>query len=324
MDYWPSVSQDKTGGRAQTGNPFGFATNVASMTRVPAKLLCGLLMMLAIGIESTRTQNSIGPQGPEEGVIRRQTWLIPAQDRTTKMWTTMFRPPGAGPFPLAVINHGTTQNELQRAEARMPEYSALSQWLVAHGYAVAIPQRPGHGKTGGTYYEDQGGCAIADFRKAGLNTAASIAAAVDYMIHQPFIQKTGVIAIGQSAGGWGALALASQNYPPLKAVVAFAPGRGGRIGGVAGRNCAPDRLVAAARQFGEKTRIPSLWLYSENDSYFQPELSKRLADTYRLAGGRAEFHLLPPVGTDGHNLINAREGVTLWTPLLETFFKAMK
>lgn len=65
-------------------------------------------MMLAIGIELTRTQNSIGPQGPEEGVIRRQTWLIPAQDRTTKMWTTMFRPPGAGPFPLAVINHGTT------------------------------------------------------------------------------------------------------------------------------------------------------------------------------------------------------------------------
>ena len=66
---------------------------------------------------------------------------------------------------------------------RAPEYTALTEWLVAHGYAVAVPQRPGHGKTGGTYYEDQGGCANADYRKAGINTAAAIAAAIDY--HDP-------------------------------------------------------------------------------------------------------------------------------------------
>jgi dienelactone hydrolase len=185
-------------------------------------------MMLAFSVESARAQNSSGPQGPEEGVIRRQSWLIPAQDRSTMMWTTVFRPPGAGAFPLAVINHGSTQNELRRAGYAAPQYTALTEWLIAHGYAVAVPQRPGHGKTGGTYYEDQGGCANADFRKAGLNTAASIAAAIDFMIRQPFIRKHGVIAIGQSAGGWGVLALASQHYPPVKAVIAFAPGRGGQ------------------------------------------------------------------------------------------------
>ena len=103
--------------------------------------------------------------------------------------------------------------------------------------------------------------------------------------------------------------------------MAFAPGRGGRIDGETGNNCAPDRLAAAAHQFGEKTRIPSLWLYAENDRYFSPDLSKRLADTYRLAGGRAEYHLLPPVGTDGHNLITAPEGAALWAPLLEKFLR---
>ena len=289
------------------------------MTRVGAKLLCGLLMMLVFSGESARTQKSSGPQGPEEGVIRRQSWLIPAQDLSTMMWTTVFRPPGAGPFPLAVINHGSTQNELRRAGYAAPQYTVLTEWLVAHGYAVAVPQRPGHGKTGGTYYEDQGGCANADFRKAGLNTAASIAAAIGFMIRQPFIRKNGAIAIGQSAGGWGALALASQNYPPVKAVIAFAPGRGGRIDGVTGRNCAPDRLVAAARQFGEKTRIPSLWIYAENDSFFPPEQSKRLVEGFRMAGGRADFHLLPPVGNDGHELIRSNEGEALWAPLLEKF-----
>jgi dienelactone hydrolase len=289
------------------------------MTRVGAKLLCGLLMMLVFSGESARTQKSSGPQGPEEGVIRQQSWLIPAQDLSTMMWTTVFRPPGAGPFPLAVINHGSTQNELRRAGYAAPQYTVLTEWLVAHGYAVAVPQRPGHGKTGGTYYEDQGGCANADFRKAGLNTAASITAAIGFMIRQPFIRKNGAVAIGQSAGGWGVLALASQNYPPVKAVIAFAPGRGGRIDGVTGRNCAPDRLVAAARQFGEKTRIPSLWIYAENDSFFPPEQSKRLVEGFRMAGGRGDFHLLPPVGNDGHELIHSREGAALWAPLLEKF-----
>ena len=212
------------------------------MTRAGAKLLCGLLMMLAIACESSRAQNSIGPQGAEEGVICRQSWLIPAQDRSTLMWTNVYRPPGAGPFPLATINHGSTQNELQRAQYRTPDYPALTEWLVAHGYAVAVPQRPGHGKTGGPYIEDQGRCANADYRKAGLGTASSIAAATDYLLHQSFIRKTGVIALGQSAGAWGALALASQHYAPLKAVVAFAPGRGGKIDGIADNNCAPDRL----------------------------------------------------------------------------------
>jgi dienelactone hydrolase len=279
-------------------------------------------MMLAIACESSRAQNSIGPQGAEEGVIRRQSWLIPAQDRSTLMWTNVYRPPGAGPFPLATINHGSTQNELQRAQYRTPDYPALTEWLVAHGYAVAAPQRPGHGKTGGPYIEDQGRCAQADYRKAGFGTASSIAAATDYLLHQSFIRKTGVIALGQSAGAWGALALASQHYAPLKAVVAFAPGRGGKIDGIADNNCAPDRLVTTAHQFGERaTGTPSLWVYAENDSYVGPELSKRLAGAYRLAGGRVEYHLLPPTGADGHDLIRAPDGAALWGPLLEKFLK---
>jgi dienelactone hydrolase len=267
------------------------------------------------------TAAAIGPQGAEEGPLRRQAWLIPAEDRTTLMRTSVFRPAGAGPFPLAVISHGSTQNEVLRAEYRAPEYRVLTEWLVARGYAVAVPQRPGHGETGGPYHEDQGRCASVDYRKAGLGAASSIAAAIHYLILQKFVHRTGVIALGQSAGAWGSLALASQHYPPLKAVVAFAPGRGGQVNGEANRNCAPDKLIAAARQFGERTRIPSLWLYAENDSYFGPDLSRRLADAYRLAGGRAEYHLLPALGRDGHNLIHMKEAEPLWSPLLEKFLK---
>jgi dienelactone hydrolase len=257
-------------------------------------------------------------------VIRRQSWLIPAHDRSTMMRSLVFRPPGPGPFPLVTVNHGTTQNEMRRAAMRQPEYTALTEWLVARGYAVAVPQRPGHGKTGGPYYEKLGSCREPDYRKAAFETAASMAAAVDFMTRQPFVRRSGAVVVGQSAGGWGALALATAAMREVKAVVAFAPGRGGRVNDVPGRNCAPDRLVAAARAFGEKARIPTLWLYAENDSYFAPDLSRKLADAYRMAGGRAEYHLLPPIGPDGHGMIGLREAVTLWGPLVERFLAGVR
>jgi len=292
------------------------------MTRNRLKLLISFAALLLFGVESLHAQASIGPQGPEEGVIRRQAWLIPAQDRITLMRTTMFRPRGAGPFPLAVIAHGSTQNEIRRAEFRAPQYPALTEWLVAHGYAVAVPQRPGHGETGGPYYEAQGGCADADYAKAGQAAAASIAAAIDFLSRQAFVKKSGAVALGHSAGGWGVLALTTQTLRPLAGVVAFAGGLGGRADDVAGKNCAPDRLVAASRTYGEKARAPALWLYAENDSYFSPALSRRMADAFRAGGGRGTYELLPPVGSDGHELIFAPS--TAWGPALERFLRSLR
>jgi dienelactone hydrolase len=287
------------------------------MTRKGLNLLLSFAVLLLFGVESARAQLSIGPQGPEDGVIRRQSWLIPAQDRITLMRTSVFRPQGAGPFPLAVIAHGSTQNEIRRAGFRQPQYTALTEWLVARGYAVAVPLRPGHGETGGPYYEAQGGCANADFAKAGQGAASGIEAAIDFLARQAFVRKTGAVALGHSAGGWGALALSTHALRPLAGVVAFAPGLGGRIDDVAGKNCAPDRLVAAAKTYGEKARVPALWLTAENDSYFPPALSKRMVDAFRAGGGRVTYELLPAVGSDGHELMLAPAAA--WASFLERF-----
>jgi dienelactone hydrolase len=300
------------------------ARHVASMPRLMAKLIFGIAVAFWITFESADAQITHGPQGPEEGAIRRQLWFIPTHDRVSMMRTTLFRPSGAGPFPLVVINHGSTQSEMQRAAYRLPEYAALAQWFVARGYAVAVPQRPGHGESGGLYYEDQGGCENADYRKAGYGAAASIAAVIDYLTRQPFVKKTGVVVTGQSAGAWGAIALAARNVREVKAVIAFAAGRGGRIDGEVGKNCAPERLIAAAREFGEKSRIPTLWIYAENDSYFPPALSQKVAEAFRLAGGKAEVHILPPFGADGHELIRAPEAVPIWAPLVERFLVGIR
>ena len=264
-----------------------------------------------------------GPQSSEADPGRRQLWLIPSPEPGVMMRATLFRPPGEGPFPLAVINHGSEEDPYLRAKQAMPEFRGLTDWFLGHGYAVLLPQRPGHGATGGRYLESQGDCRSADYHAAGMGGARSIAAAVDFMTAQPFIAPARVVVVGNSGGGWGALALASDSPGNVAAVINFAGGRGGHDQGQAGRNCAPDRLVAAAAAFGKTARIPTLWLYAENDSYFPPDLSARLAEAFRAAGGKVEYHLLPPVGREGHALAQSPGAAASWGPVLEGFLRRL-
>jgi dienelactone hydrolase len=260
-----------------------------------------------------------GPAGAEGRPQRQQLWLVPSPLKGVLMRSYLYRPAGDGPFPLAVINHGSDEDAARRAKAAMPSFPALTAWLVARGYAVLLPQRPGHGITGGRYLEGQGFCGSPDFEQAGLAAAYSIESAIDFMRAQSFLKTDGIVVIGNSAGGWAALALASRNPAGVSAVVDFAGGRGGRDRDKPNRNCAPDRLVGTAGVFGRTARIATLWLYAENDSYFAPELSRRMADAFSAAGGDAEYHLLPPVRGDGHALIATAGKEASWMPYLEAF-----
>ena len=84
------------------------------------------------------------------------------------------------------------------------------------------------------------------------------------------------LVVGHSAGGWAALAPSSENLPGVRAIIASAAGRGGRVGGRRNNNCAPDRLVAATAESGRAARTPMLRIYIENDTFFGPELSRRV------------------------------------------------
>lgn len=263
-----------------------------------------------------------GPQGDEGAPLRRQAWLIPSPQPGVLMRATLFQPPGDGPFPLAIINHGSVEDPDQRALAHLPQFPELTAWLVARGYAVLVPERPGHGKTRGRYTESEGACRSPDFLSAGNATADDIAAVIDFAAKQRLFRPRGVIVIGNSAGGWGALALASRNPRNVAAIIGFAIGRGGRQHDLANNNCGPDRLVAAAATYGRTARVPTLWLSAKNDTYFSPKLSARLVEAYAAGGDKVEYHLLPPVGREGHALIAAPAAV--WQDYLARFLASLR
>jgi len=144
------------------------------------------------------------------------------------------------------------------------------------------------------------------------------------MSAQTFIKSGRAIVVGQSAGGWGGIALASRNPSGVRAVINFAGGRGGRSNLEPNNNCAPDRLIAAAGAFGRTARTPSLWIYTENDSFFGPAISKQMADAFRRAGGNAEYHLLPAFGEEGHVLVTSQTAVANWRPIVEKFLNTAR
>jgi dienelactone hydrolase len=287
------------------------------------KAACVLVTLGALHAQPAAAQIPLGAQTAEGAPDRRQQWLLPSPDPATAAHAILFRPPGDGPFPLAIVAHATSQNVLRRTQMPQPDYRALASWLVARGFAVLVPERPGHGATGGRYLEDQGGCDEADYAKAGRATADSIAAALDFMRGQSLARQDGTVIVGHSAGAWGALALAARNPHALAAVVAFAPGRGGHANDLPNQVCAPHTLISAAGEFGKSARVPVTWLVAANDSYFSPDLSRRMADAFRAGGGKVNFRVLAASGSEGHWLAETEAGVKSAGPELDRALKGL-
>lgn len=263
--------------------------------------------------------------GPLAAQDREQVVRIPGPGGSTLI-ATVTRPPGEARSPFVVINHGSPADGSQRAKMERPRYSALSSFFLSRGYVVALPLRRGYGESGGDWAEGYGSCELAEYFNAGLQGAADIQATLDFMRAQPYVAPDRTIVVGQSAGGWATVALSSSNPAGVAGMISFAGGRGGhqKLAGGGVGNCAPRSLVDAAAKYGATARVPMLWIYAENDSFFEPSLAKRMVEAYDGAGGKATYRLVGAFGRDGHSLAGSSNGSSVWSPLVDSFLAALK
>jgi dienelactone hydrolase len=253
-----------------------------------------------------------------------ETLTAPAPDTSGRLLQiTIRRPQGQGPFPLAIINHGSSPSAEDRLRMNAPKFSVITDWFLRRGHAVALPLRRGYGAVGGNWDEGFGDCARPDYTKAGIETARDIEAALTMLLELPTIQKRGAIIVGQSAGGWGTVALAARPRPAVAGLVNFAGGRGGHKNLQPNSNCGPDDLIFAAGRFGRGAKTPMVWIYTENDSFFAPSIARAMHQSFVASGGVAAFHMLPAFADDGHTLMARREGQVLWEPIVEGFLRTL-
>ena len=239
---------------------------------------------------------------------------------TLRLAATEYRPDAPGRLPAIVLSHGASGDARARGAytGRFPVASAV---FVEWGFVVLSPVRRGYGTSDGLFAEAYGSCDEPAYVEAGLETARDIEAAIAYLGRRPYVDRERIVLVGQSAGAWGSLAAASRGDLPIRGVVNFAGGRGGKRGNVPNDNCAPERLVEAAGALARTADAPSLWLYTQNDQFFGPDLSRRMHAAYVARGGHATYHLLPAIGADGHHLIGLKTGVALWRDKVEAFLR---
>ena len=266
----------------------------------------------------------------DEIKLQEEVWALPLPVPTIAY---VVRPVGDGPFPLAIMNHGVAMDPVQRGFFPLVEFRDAAMWFARRGYMVVAPSGPGYGAAAidapehglfTVFFSKVGKCSNPNFRDAGLAKAKLSVWIIEYMSTLKRIMPGNAIVVGQSAGGWGSIALSSVNPRDVKAIITFAAGRGGRVDGKPNNNCAPDKLVEATGEFGRTSRVPMLWMYIENDTYFGPELSKRMHAAFTAAGGNARYHLFPPHGSDGHFFVDSADAVPIWSPVVGAFLDKLK
>ena len=188
----------------------------------------------------------------------------------------------------------------------MSPYGSYRQALefARRGFAALVLMRRGYGDFGGQFAESSGPCGQREYLRAAWQSASDLRAAIEAMSSRTDVSTNGMIAVGVSAGGFASLALSADPPPGLAAAINFAGGRGSRADNDV---CDEDALVRAFATLGRTSRIPTLWIYAQNDKFFGLELVRRMHMAFIGAGGRAQFIDVLPFGDDGHSLFSARD-----------------
>jgi len=238
--------------------------------------------------------------------------MIPvvSQLKRVQLETTIYKPPGDGPFPLLIMNHGKALGN-PNAQPR-DRFLALSREFVKRGYAVVVPMRQGFAQSGGNYVEH--GC---DMLANGQTQANDVQAALNYFVGQSWVDRNQILVAGQSYGGLATLAFGMRNYPGVKGLINFAGGLR-----MHGGDCRwQSSLIDAFAEFGRQTPLPSLWFYGANDKHFNRELAARMYGAYVHSGGNAELVAFGNFKNDAHGMMSSWDGVKIWWPETEKFLK---
>lgn len=264
-------------------------------------VLAFALVVVHRSVHAQQTDASIGEtvlNVPKKGAIF-----------TTELETTVFKPEGQGPFPLVVINHGKALGD-PRFQSRYRPTLAV-RWFMQRGYVVVVPMRQGFSKSSGSYIG--GGCNV---ESNGRVQAEDVKAVLDYFTAQSFVDKSNILVMGQSHGGWTTLALGTLSYPGVKGLVNFA-------GGLKQENCSSweSVLATAAGSYGKETSLPSLWFYGDNDSFFPVATWRSMSEQYSRAGGKAHAIAFGTFESDSHALFGSRNGQSIWQPEVSAFLQ---
>jgi dienelactone hydrolase len=250
-----------------------------------------------------------------------QTDLI-EDDKPVRLEVVIFKPRGAGPFPLAVLNHGSTgygRNPALFTETRVA--TDLADFLNERGWMVAFPHRRGRGKSDGRYDEGfsenrtSGYTCDTDTTLRGAARALSdIESAITALRSRQDVAPTPILIGGMSRGGILSVAYAGGNPAQVFGVINF-------VGGWLGEGCQTAGAVNKNLFVrGSTYPRPIIWLYGRGDTYYSIAHSRENFSAFETAGGKGEFYEFDMPPLQGHSVFNRPE---LWSGPIDRYLKSV-
>ena len=268
-------------------------------------LLALMLLTDPVAAESTRGRSELVATGLVE------------DGKQIRLEVVTFKPPGQGPFPLAVINHGSTGRGNDPALFAETWFNVgLADFLNQRGWMVAFPQRRGRGKSDGQYDEGfsreraKGYACETTISLAGADRALrDIGIVIPVLARRPDVAKSRILIGGQSRGGVLSVAYAGAHPEQIFAVINF-------VGGWMGEACANAKAINQTLfERGARFKRPILWLYGRRDPFYSISHSRENFAAFQKAGGRGSFQEFDVPGGSGHLVIRHPQ---LWTaPITE-------
>lgn len=240
---------------------------------------------------------------------------FPSGDLTLHGW--IYKPDGNGPFPAIVWNHGSEKNPVRHPE--------LGMFYTQHGYALLLPVREGHNGSPGIYIQDElKNFAARTHDRITINRKAielherynsDVAAAIEWLKKQPFVDANRIAVTGVSYGGIQTLLTAEKNLG-LRGAIPFAPGAMSW-----GNKQLQQREIEAVR----RAKVPLFLLQAQNDYNTGPTAT--LGPIIREKGGANRAKLYPAFGeshSDGHGGFACwEEGIAIWGDDVIAFLNAV-
>lgn len=253
----------------------------------------------------------------ERRVTRVPTpWVEDGKAQTLEM--VSYLPPGPGPFPTLIFNHGST------GEGNKPEWFRftwtspdVAQYFVDKGWQVLMPQRRGRGKSDGLYDEgfepDRSRYACrAELSLPGMDRAVSdLDAVMSHVKTMATVDSRRLMIGGVSRGGILSVVYAGARPDEFEGVVNF-------VGGWVGDRCLDaGRVNPVLFRRGAAFKKPELWLYGDKDPFYSLDHSRANFDAFVAAGGKGSFlTYAPPPGQIGHLI---HQTPALWSAAMDSY-----
>jgi dienelactone hydrolase len=227
--------------------------------------------------------------------IPHLTVRTPDGARPILLEATFYPPAGPVSAPLAIFSHGS---DVGRNQLRTWSFSTEAHWLRDNGFAVLALMRRGRGRSEGINGEEDFGRehdgGLIDVSSGVAQAVADLESAIAHGRQLPGVRPGPVLLAGQSRGGFLSMHYAGLKPGEVMGVVNFS-------GGWYPYGPVTTPYYANAGR-GGAGKVPQLWLYADNDRFYEEALIREYDRAFTGAGGRARFELLHGVPGDGHLL----------------------